>query len=59
MHIARVLIELKGRLSETDKSGKLNNTDQSELLSNIHWIVGFEMLQCSDGFKMWVYRYGN
>jgi len=38
-------MELKGRLSEIDKSGKLNNTDQLELLSNIHLIVGFEMLQ--------------
>lgn len=38
-------MELKGRLIEIDKSRKLNNTDQSEMLSNIHWIVGFKMLQ--------------
>jgi len=49
-------MELKGRLSESDQSGKLNNTG---LLSSIHWIVGFEMLKLSDGFKMWVCRYGN
>jgi hypothetical protein len=38
-------MELKGRLSEIDQSRKLNNTDQPGLLSNIHWIVGFEMLK--------------
>lgn len=49
-------MELQGRLSDIDQSGKLNNTG---LLSNIHWIVRFEILKWSDGFKMWVCRYGN
>jgi hypothetical protein len=49
-------MEQQGRLSEIDQSGKLNNTG---LLSIIHWIVGFEMFKRSDGFKMWVCRYGN